>query len=174
MKYLSTLLFLLFTVAAFGQKRNAIDGYLSFLYNKTTNDRTITNNRSGFGFGMEIIGNTGNKFRPVVQLNSNLFFGTKELYTDLEDKVIDSKGSVTTLFGGGRIEAGNKAFGSLTVGAAFYNKQAYFGLRPLIGIYTSATKKVSAQVSYTTIFQRDEISNQSFGFLSISLGLQLF
>ena len=173
MRYLF-LVSLLFSIAGFGQKKNGLDAYFSVQYNATTTDRTITNNSSGPGLGLTLLANTKSSTKPILQLNGYLFTGTKELYVTSDREPIEAKELVSTIFAGASRDLGKQFLLSLAAGPAFYNTSAHFGFRPAAGLYTSNTKKVFFQTSYTYIFQRDKISNQGFGFVSFALGLKLF
>lgn len=174
MRNLFTLLFLLAAGNIYAQKKNNLDAYFSFQYNGTVYDRTQSSNSSGIGFGIETVLNPAKRLHPVLQLNGNFFAGTKVFYTTTDGRPIYSKEAMSTVLGGLRINLGEKAFSFLTTGAAFYNDAVHLGFRPGIGFYTSDKKKFFLQSSFTHIFQKDEISNEPFGFLSIAMALKVF
>ena len=173
MRYLY-LVVLLVSLKGFGQIKKGLDAYCSFQYNATTTDRTITNNIGGPGLGLTLLANTKGRTRPMLQLNGYLFTGTKELYLTANREPIEAKELVSTIFAGASHDIGKRLLLSLSAGPAFYNSTTHFGFRPAVGLYTSTTKKIFLQTSYTQIVHHDEISNQGFGFLSFVFGLKLF
>ena len=174
MKTLYLFLTLFIAINCFSQTDRKFSTFLSFQVNKTLNDRTITNNTAGFGFGLQTHMNTKTRIKPALEINADLFGGTKVLYLTADDKPIDAKSGVIGIYAGPVFQLTESMFLSATIGTSIFNSKSYFGVRPSIILYPSKRKKWIAKVSYTDIFQRDHISNESFGYLSFALALKLF
>ena len=159
---------------SFSQAERKFSTFLSFQINKTLSDRTITNNSAGFGFGLQTLLNTKTRIKPTLEINADLFAGTKELYQTADGKPIDSKSGTIGVYVGSVFQLTENLFLSATIGTSIFNSKAYFGVRPSIGFYPSKRKKWMAKASFTDIFQRDNISNQSFSYMSFALALKLF
>ena len=172
MKKYAVIFCLLLPGSIFSQNKDMVDGYVSFQYNTTIHDRTKSNNKNGVGLGLELLLNSGKWIRPALQVNGCLFGGTKEFYTTIDGKPIYSKQTIATIFGGFQFNTGKHLFSSLTAGAAFYNGNSHFGVRPSLGFYLSTNKKAALYTSYTNIFQKDEISDEPFGYISFALALK--
>lgn len=137
-------------------------------------DRTTTNNSGGFGFGLQTFLNTKTRLRPTLEVNADLFAGTKEGYLTTDGQFIDGKSGVAGIYLGPSFQATEKLFIATTFGSSFYNATANFGVRPSVGFVPFNNKKLLAKASFTNVFQRDEISNESFGYFSFALALKLF
>lgn len=158
----------------FSQPNRKLSVFLSFQANKTLFDRTITNNNGGIGFGLQTNLNTKTRVKPTLELNADFFAGTKELYLTSDFKPIEAKSGVSGIYIGPLFEPVKRLFIAATFGTSIYNNKAHFGIRPSVGLYPSKRKNCTAKVSFTNIFQRDDINNKSFGYFSFTLALKLF
>lgn len=174
MKKIYFILSLLITTTCFSQTERKVSSFLSFGANNTIYDRTITNNAVGFGFGLQTLISTKTKLRPLLEINADLFAGTKELYLTPDETPIDAKSEMLGLYAGAQYQATNRLFISTTIGSSRFNGNLHFGFRPSIGFYPTQSKKWTLRTSFTHIFQRDAISNESFGYLSLALAAKLF
>lgn len=174
MQQLCFILNLLFATACFGQTERKLSAFLSFQGNKTLNDRTISNNAGGIGAGLQTHLRTKTVIKPTLEINADFFAGTKVLYLTADGKPIEAKSGVLGVYIGPLFQPTNRLFIATTFGRSFYNNYAHFGVRPSIGIYLSKKKTWAAKASFTNIFQRDDISNESFGYASFALALKLF
>lgn len=169
--------FILFTSIAtncFCQTDRKLSAFLSFQVNKTLYDRTISSNSGGIGFGLQTNLNTKTWFKPTLEVNADAFGGTKEFYTTLDGKPIYAKSEVFSAYIGAFIQPAGKLSIATTFGPSFYNTKTYLGIRPSICYYPSKSKKWTAKGCFTNIFQRDDVSNESFGYFSFALALKLF
>lgn len=173
MKTLYFIVALLIAAITHGQNNRKISTFLSFQGNATLYDRTITNNVSGLGPGLSIIINTKIWIKPTIEINGDLFAGTKEQYLTAANENIDGKSGVASIYIGPYFPLTEKLFLATTSGPSFYNGKTYVGIRPSIGFYPSKKKKWFAKGSFTNIFQHDHISNENFGYVSLALGLKL-
>lgn len=174
MKKLYFIFTTLIATHCFSQADRKLSTFLSFQVNKALYDRTITNNSGGIGFGSETYLNTKTLVKATVEVNADLFAGTKELYMTADYKEIVAKSQVTSIYVGPSFQPTKRFFIATTVGSSFYNSKGHFGVRPSIGIYPSKSNKWAAKACFTNVFQRDEISNESFGYFSFALALKLF
>ncbi|MGV3658120.1 MAG: hypothetical protein ACO1NX_09200 [Chitinophagaceae bacterium] len=174
MKQLLFIITLLTATNCFAQTERKISTMLSMQGNRTVYDRTATNNAGGIGFGLQTRINTKSIIRPVAEINADLFVGTKEMYMTEDDKPIDAKSGVLSIYAGGLLRTSTRLALATTGGISFFNSKGYFGLRPSISYHLSRDGSVSAKASFTHIFHRDEISKEPFGYASIALGIRLF
>lgn len=174
MKQLYFIVALLVTTNCFAQRERKVSSTLFAGANYTLYDRTATNNSGGVGFGLQTRINTQSFIKPVIEINADLFAGTKEMYVTENGKPIDAKSGVLGVYGGGLLQPSNRLMIATTGGVSFFNNKGHFGLRPSVGYHLSKNGSVSAKAAFTHIFQRDEISNEPFGYASIALGIKLF
>lgn len=173
MKQLFLLLSLFIATRSFSQVDRKVSVFLSFQVNKTLYDRTASNNSGGVGFGLQTVLNTNTYVRPTLEINGDIFGGTKELYLTADDKPIYGKSGVLSVHGGPFIQLSDHFFISATVGSHFYNNDLHFSTRPSIGVSPTKGRKWTLKTSFTNVFQRDEISNESFGYLNFAIALKL-
>ena len=164
----------LIATSCFGQADRKLSALLSFQVNRTTNDRTISNNSAGIGFGLQTHLNTNTWIKPTLEINADLFGGTKELRLTADGRPIDAKSEVVGIYVGPMFQLTKSLFLSTTVGKSIFNKKSHFGVRPSVVFYPSKSRKWAVKVAYTGVFQRDDISNENFGYLSFALALKLF
>jgi hypothetical protein len=155
------------------QKQKKLSVNLDIHINNTLYDRTLPNNATGFGFGMQTLIITNSPWKGIVDLAADAYGGTKQLFLTVDGKPVYSKSDVVTAFAGVVFEPNSKWYGGITAGTAIFNSHVYFGLKPLIGI-PFLRQRMIFKIGMVHIFQRDEISNQSFGYLTFGLGVKLF
>lgn len=174
MKDLYFVLTLFIATNCFSQTDRKLSTFLSFQVNKTLYDRTITNNSSGVGFGLQTHINTKTSVKPTMELNADLFAGTKELYLSADGRPIHAKDGVVSIYIGPLFQPAGKLFIATTFGTSLFNGEAHFGIRPSVGLYPSKRKNWTVRASFTNIFQRNSISDESFGYSSFALALKIF
>ncbi|HUC80774.1 MAG TPA: hypothetical protein VMR70_07650 [Flavisolibacter sp.] len=172
MKTRLLLLTLLIASQAFSQADKKLDVFLSFQANTTLYDRTASNNSGAAGLGVQTVLNTKTRVRPTVEINGNIFGGTKQLYLTTDGKPVDSKNGVLSIHAGPYLQLSNRFFAAATIGSHFYNDEIYFSARPSVGVYPTRNKKWTLKTAFTNVFQRDEISNENFGYLSFAIALR--
>ncbi|HEY0039761.1 MAG TPA: hypothetical protein VGB71_03810 [Flavisolibacter sp.] len=158
---------------SFSQDGRRVSVFLSFQANTTLYDRTASNNSGGVGLGLQTTLNTKTFVRPTLEINGNIFGGTKELYLTADGKPIYGKSGVLSIHGGPFIQLSDRFFFAATVGSHFYNDDVHFSARPSVGVYPTKGRKWTLKTSFTNVFQRDEISKESFGYLSFAIALKL-
>ena len=168
-------LFVTFFIAihSFSQADKKVSVFLSCQANNTLYDRTITNNSGGVGFGLQTVLNTMTFVRPTLEINGDIFGGTKVLYLTADDKPIYGKSGVLSIHGGPFLQLTDQFFIAATIGSHFYNHDVHFSARPSVGVYPAKGKKWTLKTSFTNVFQRDEISNENFGYVSFAIALKL-
>lgn len=174
MKQLYFFVALLITTNSFAQTEKKVSSTLFAQANRTLYDRTTSNNRGGVGLGLQTNINTPTLAKPVVEVSADLFAGTKELYVTEDDKPIDAKSGVFSIYAGALLHSSHRLFLSTTGGISLFNGKGHLGVRPSLGYHLSKNGRFAAKASFTHIFQRDAISNQSFGYGSFALGVKLF
>ena len=172
-RIITTIIIFLITLQSYGQKHRKISTNIDFHINKTLYDRTLSNNGTGLGLALQTLFNTKTKFTPTIEIASDVYGGTKQFFINPDGKPIYAKTNVTTIFAGAMYNASAKFYFGGMLGAGFFNSEKYFSIKPFIG-YQLFNKKMIAKIAWTNIFQRDDISNQSFGYLSFGAGIKLF
>ncbi len=158
----------------FGQTDRKLSAFVSFQVSATQYDRTITNNAVGFGAGLQLYLRTHSRLRPALDISSDIFGGTKEQLVDADGKPVYAKDGVTNIFAGAYLQATPRLFATLTAGPSFVNDNIYLGIKPTLGYYLVKGRQLAFKISLTNIFQRDDFSNQSFGYWNFALVLKLF
>lgn len=165
---------LLTACCCIAQKDRPVSAFGSLGVNSTLYDRTISNNGVGFGAGMQVYIRTKSFIRPAIEATAEGYGGNKMLYVTADGKPIYAKEEVFTLFGGVYIQATRRLFFTGTGGPAFFNGRAYPAIKPAAGYYFLPGRQLAGRVSFTNVFQRDEVSSQSFGYLTFSVVAKLF
>jgi hypothetical protein len=174
MKFRFFILLMLISAGCFGQKQKKVSAYADFHVNATQYDRTLSNNAGGFGIGLQTFINIKSKFRPGIEFNSDAFGGTKELYLTPDGKPIYAKSVTGNILIGSSYPITKRFYINVAGGPSFFNSQVHFTVKPAIGFYFPASQLLVAKISHTHVFQRDAISNESFGFLNFAIGIKLF
>lgn len=174
MKLLMLVTALFACCAAFGQKDRRFSAYASLNVNNTLYDRTLSNNAVGFGAGIQVNMRTGLWARPLIDISADGYGGTKQMYLTADGKPIFGKSEVVNVLGGILVNLPGRFFASLTAGPSVIDGSTYFGIKPAIGYYCLPGRQLAARVAFTNVYQRDHISNQSFGTLVISAAVKLF
>lgn len=173
MKQIFLFVTLFIATHSFSQADRKVSIFLSFEANKTLYDRTASNNSGGVGFGLQSVLKTKTFVRPTLEINGDIYGGTKELYITTDGKPMYGKSSVLSIHGGPFIQLTDQFFTAATIGSHFYNDDVHFSVRPSVGVYPTRGKNWTLKTSFTNVFQRDEISNENFGYLSFAIALKL-
>jgi hypothetical protein len=161
------------TLFVLGQNKKKISGVFYAQANVTAYDRVVMINKSGPGLGLTLLYKTKRKIKPQVDVSLGAFSGNKILIFENGMELLP-KSFVVTSFAGfvyypvSFIEAG------LCAGPSFFNGDVHWGIKPSLGVYLNKKKTIKTFGSLTHIYQRDEISKKSFGFISAGLGIKLF
>jgi hypothetical protein len=158
----------------FCQKQDKVSGYIDLHIDKTIYDRTLSNNAGGFGAGVRVFINTKTKFTPGIEISSDAFGGTKELYLTSDGRPIYAKDVVSDILLGSGYSVSKQFYFNVSAGPCFFNSSIYLAVKPAIGIFFPGNQLFVAKISLTQVFQRDNISNESFGFLNFGIGVKLF
>lgn len=158
----------------YGSAAQKVHAYTGVHINTTLYDRTITNNAIGFGAWLRASVNTNSFFNPEVEVSASAYGGTKELYVTADDKPIYAKSGVATVMVGTMINLSHTFYTGLLAGPAFFNSKTYMGLQPVMGCYLTKKQIITVRVSFTNIFQHDDIGNKNFGYLGFGAGIKLF
>ena len=167
------MLFLFSLCENYAQKPGSISCNIDIHINNTLYDRTLPNNGTGFGLGIQGLVKMNPQCMGVIDVATDAYGGTKQLFLTADGKPIYSKGGVVTAFAGAVFQPYSKWYVGITAGAAFFNSNAWFGIKPLIGI-PFLHQRLIFKMGMVNIFQRDEVSHQNFGYLTFGLGVKLF
>jgi len=119
----------------FAQKQRSVSLYIDLHVNKTIYDRTFSNNSAGFGFGAQAFINTKTKFKPDIEINGDIFGGTKQLFLTLDGKHIYAKDGVSNILVGATYHPSSNYYVEFNLGPTFLNSNTYLGIKPIIGFY---------------------------------------
>lgn len=173
MKHLFFIFVLLISSQAFSQTERKVSVFLSAQGNKTLYDRTKSNNNSGAGIGLQAVLNSKSFVKPTVTVNGDLFGGTKERRLTADGRPIAGKQDMLSIHAGPLMPLTRRFFVAATAGTHFYNGSTHFSIRPSTGVYPAKSKKWMLAASFTHVYQRDHISNEPFGYLSIAAAMKL-
>lgn len=177
-KIIATFLFCFLLTQTFGQAQKKVAAYLLAQYNKTIYDRTIGNNPWGVGLGLQTFFNNNTKFKPTIEFTGDIYLEDDKVLRLNPDGTIptnynDVRGMVN-LFVGTSFNPTPYIYLSLVGGPSFINGQTMLGIKPSFGFYFSKSQKWTVKISYINIFNRDKTTKESFGSLSLAVGLRLF
>jgi hypothetical protein len=170
-----TLIVCFIAAASFGQTSRKLSTYLSAQFNQTLYDRTTGNNPWGMGLGLQAYFNNKTNFKPTMEVTADTYLQ--------DDKVqrltpggepIDDVGGVVNLFAGVSYHPTQKMYVSFLLGPSFINGNTSFGIKPSLGFYFSGNQKWTCKISYINVFNREPMSGQDFGSISLAIGLKLF
>ena len=160
---------------AFAQSQNKISAYLQAQYSKTIYDRTAGNNPWGMGTGLQLFLGTRSKFKPTIDFTADAYLeDDKVLRINPDDTPAEDIGGVFNLFAGVAYHSSKTVYFSIVGGPSFVNGRTLPALKPSFGFYFSETKKWTGKISYTNVFNRDELTKEDFGSISFSIGCRLF
>ena len=174
MKGFNFIVALLIAINSYGQTDHRYNAFLSLQANKTLSDRTITNNTGGAGLGFQASLNTKTWIRPYLEINRDFFAGTKEQNLTPDNKLIYAKSTIASVYMGPQLEPVARLLIATTFGLNFYNGTTNFGIRPSIGFFLSKNKGSAAILSLTNVYQHDNISNESFRYVSFALSIRMW
>ena len=177
-KIIMTFLLCLILAKTFGQSQKKISTYLFTQYNNTLYDITKGNNPWGVGLGLQTFFNNRTKFKPTIELTGDIYLEDDKVLRLNADGTVpanynDVRGMVN-LFVGTSFNPTKNIYLSFLAGPSFISGQTMLGIKPSIGFYFSKSQKWIGKVSYINIFNRDKITKEDFGSLSLAIGLKLF
>ncbi len=177
-RLISTFLFCFLLAQLFGQTNRKVSSYLSSEYNKTLYDYTLGNNPWGAGIGLHVFLNNKTKFKPTIELTSDIYLEDDKVLRSNADGSIPKDGNevggMVNLFVGTSFHPTQSIYVSFVAGSSFISGQTLFGIKPSLGFYFSKTQRWTGKVSYINVFNRTKIVNEDFGSLSLALGVKLF
>jgi len=173
-KPLLCLFCVLLTLPGVGQEGRKVSVYLGLQGSTTLYDRTLSNNRGGIGVGLQGWWQTASIIRPVLELTGETFAGTKELYLLPDGTPIEAKSTAVNILAGGALQPGRKFYLSVAAGPSFINGAAHLAVKPTMGYYFSNNGLLGGKASFTNVFYKDDVSKESFGYLSFALSIKLF
>ena len=177
-RLISTFLFCFLLAQLFGQTNRKVSSYLSAEYNKTLYDYTLGNNPWGAGIGLQVFLNNKTKFKPTIELTSDIYLEDDKVLRPNPDGSIPKDGNevggMVNSFVGTSFHPTQSIYVSFVAGSSFISGQTLFGIKPSLGFYFSKTQRWTGKVSYINVFNRTKIVNEDFGSLSLALGVKLF
>jgi len=176
-KIVSTILVSFILTQTVAQQQKKLSMYLFTQYNKTIYDRTSDNNPWGFGLGFQAFLNNKSKFKPTLEITGDAYMEDGKTLRLNDDGSIpvpynDVRGMVN-VFVGASFHPTEFSYVSVLVGPSLI-RGAYLGMKSSFGIYFSETQKWTVKISYINIFNRDKLSREDFGTISLAVGFKLF
>ncbi len=177
-KILPTLLTCFIFSQTFSQTQKKVSTYLLTQYNTTLHDRTSGNNPWGTGIGLQTFFNNKTKFKPTIELTADIYLEDDKVLRLNNDGAVptrynDVRGMVN-LFAGTSFHPTKNIYLSFVTGPSFISGQTMLGIKPSFGFYFSNSQKWTGKVSYINIFNRDKITKEDFGSLSVAVGFRIF
>jgi hypothetical protein len=165
------LLLFVFT-ATYGQ-RHRITSYFRLQYAQTLSDLTLGNNPWGIGLGLQAFYNNRSRFRPSLELTSDLYLEDDKVQRLSADGLpLQSIPTVTNLFAGSAFRITQSFYLSFLMGPSFINGQTLLGIKPSVAFFLCRNQRWLADFSYIRIFNREE--KKDFVSISGSIGLRMF
>ena len=176
MQKLNAILVLCFALqAAFAQPQRKVNAYLLTQFNNTLYDNTLGNNPWSIGLGLQAFFNTNTFIKPVAEVTADIYLeDDKVARLDSGGKIKDDLGGMINLFFGASVDPVKNISFSFSAGPSFINGNVYTGIKPSVGFYFPKNKRWMGKVSYINIFNRERISGEDFGSISLGIGLKLF
>jgi hypothetical protein len=165
-------------IRTFGQNQKKVAGYFLAQYNKTIYDRTLGNNPSGVGLGLQTFFNNKTRFKPTIELTGDIYLEDDKVLRLNPDGTIptknnDVRGMVSIFIGSSYLLAQN-IYLSFVAGPGFINGQTLLSIKPSFGFYFSKNQRWTGKISYINIFNRDKTTKEDFGSISFAIGVKLF
>lgn len=171
------ILFVCISCFASGQERT-ISAFLSVQFNSTLYDYTRGNNPWGIGSGLQVFINNKTKFKPLIDFTADVYLANDKVLRANPDGSFpendNSIGGLLNLFLGSSFYPQENFCFSLSGGPSFINGDTYVGIKPSFGFYLSPKKRWIGKISYINVFDREKMSKNDFGSVSISIALKLF
>jgi hypothetical protein len=171
--YLSILMLcIVLTGNAVAQKNKPLKITLLGQGNFGVYDETLSNNSGGIGLGLNIAYHLKGKVHPLLELNGDLFAGTKEAIVNQDGRIYESKSQMGSIYAGPQFQLSKRFFASTTAGVSFFNDNAHLGIRPSLGYQFTPNGHWLLKTSFTHIFKAEAISENPFGYLSLAIGFR--
>ena len=159
----------------FGQTQKKVSTYLSTQYNKTIYDQTIGNNPWGIGLGLQAFYNNKSKFKPTIELTGDAYLEDDKVYRTYADgSPLSIVGGMINLFFGSSYHPTKSIYISVVTGPSFIDGQTLLGIKPSFGFYFPKNQRWTGKVSYINVFNRGTKTKESFGSVSLAIGVKLF
>ncbi len=168
---------LLFVACTNAQAQHArkLPIYLQTQYSKTLYDRTLRNNPSAIGFGLESFYQNKSKLKPTASISFNLrLAGDKALRFGADSMPIDAVETAFNIRIGESYFFSKRNYMAFAAGPSFINGKMLFGLKTSLGYFFSANQKWVVALSYGNIFDRYIPTKNDYGTIDLSFGLKIY
>ncbi len=174
-KFIMTFLLCFILTTSFSQGQRNSSLYAQGQYNQTLSDVTRGNNPWGMGLGLQLFLANASRLKPAFDFTADADLMDDKLYrTYLDGTPTQTVEGMINLFAGASYQPVRIAYVSFVAGPSFVGGQTLFGVKPSIGFYFSAKKKLTGKISYINIFKREPRAKENFCSVSFSLGAKLF
>lgn len=172
------LILLLLVCASFlqaaAQKTLPVSLHITARGNSMVYDRLKQFIHGGAGAGIQLYYNAKGKVKPLLEINADLFSVNKILLVFEDGSAASPKNTVTTALAGIAFNPVKNIEAGFIAGPSFIEGNVYAGIKPFAGYYFGNRQMVKAIASLTHVFERDNISQKSSGFISLGIAVKLF
>lgn len=174
-KLTATLIICFALQQALAQPQRRVNAYLLTQYNNTIYDATPGNNPWSIGVGLQAFFYTNTIVIPIAEITVDAYLADDKVgRLNSGGNIQDDLGGMINVFIGASVNPVTSINLSFSAGPSFINGKVYTGIKPSAGFYFSKNKRWMGKISYINIFNRDKISGEDFGSVSIGIGLKLF
>jgi hypothetical protein len=172
MKKAGFVILLLTTITCFSQSERKLSTFASLQYNHTLYDQKFLYKTGIAGLGLQVFSNNNSKFRPTLEINTDL---VTRLGIGPADESVKEKSIIPSVYIGPSVHPTDRFFIAATVGPTLYcyYKKVQVGVRSSAGFYPCRNNRWFAKASYTNVLQEPKFQNNDFGYLSFALALKL-
>lgn len=156
-------------------KERKVYYFLSLQGDKTLYDFAKEKNPGGAGLGLQLNFRPLKTFQPLIELNAADIGGPTDTYFFIDNGSIthNTKEFISSIYVGAALKISNHIYPTFSFGPSFFYKYAHLGIRPSLIYYPLKNQKWSTKLSFTHVPFKDEFTNQDFGYLSFSIGINL-
>jgi len=174
-KIIASLLFSAAFLSGTAQIQRKLSAYVSALYSKTLYDRTMGNNLLGFGAGFQMFYNNKTHFKPTIELTGTASLEDDLVYRmNLDGSEIPTARGMINLFAGTTFHPVKNVALSFVAGPSFINGQTLLGIKPSLDFYFGKNRRWMAKASFINIYNRDKVTREDFGSVSLAIAVKLF
>jgi hypothetical protein len=159
----------------YGQSKHKISMEMGLKYDYTVYDRVVAHNGEGIGIGLTLLMATKSNFKPMLEFTADIFVRNDVGYSTADSIAYEDKSRIPAIGIGGIYQPFKRIYFIFTLGPAFMSSSSiYLGIKPGVGCYIGKKNRFNAKFCLMNIFQREEASNEPFGYLTMGLGVRLF
>ncbi len=155
-----------------GQAVHKISVFAKMVGNYTLYDRAM-DKAPGFGTGVEMVIYVPSGFRPLLDLNCDVF-PTNAVHTFIDGVELEKKKTIPTVFVGISYPVFRNFYIAFEAGPAFINSGVYPGIKPGVRYFLDKYQRINVALSLTHIFEADHSDDGDFGYANLGLNFRVF